>query len=287
MMTDFFTNTPLSAVLNRPHFIVIGNPIAHSKSPVLHTAFARQAGIDICYNLQYCPNNFDSFLAVVEAFFKGGGTGANVTVPFKQMAFDICEQFGTLSIYAKNAGAVNTLAIKDGKLFGDNTDGRGLVMDLQHKGVDLTDKTVVILGAGGASRGAILPILQSQVARLHIANRTPQKAFELVQSFANNTNNKQTLSFSSLDDLPQNIDVIINATSIGLSDDKLPFDKQTTADVAYDMMYGKPSFFLDFFDKKGARCFDGLGMLICQGAKSFHLWTDKQVDLANLTNPFN
>lgn len=158
------------------------------------------------------------------------------------MAFDICEQFGTLSIYAKNAGAVNTLAIKDGKLFGDNTDGRGLVMDLQHKGVDLTDKTVVILGAGGASRGAILPILQSQVARLHIANRTPQKAFELVQSFANNTSSKQTLSFSSLDDLPQNIDVIINATSIGLSDDKLPFDEQTTADVAYDMIYGKPSF---------------------------------------------
>lgn len=111
------------------HFIVIGNPISHSKSPAIHTAFARSVGLDISYNRQFCPDDFGSFKAVIEAFFHGGGVGANVTLPFKEMAFDICQEVGTLSEYAKNAGAVNTLAIKDGKLYGDNTDGRGLVAD--------------------------------------------------------------------------------------------------------------------------------------------------------------
>lgn len=260
----------------RYHCMVIGNPIAHSKSPDLHQAFAKQTGITLSYQRQYCPNDVDSFTAVIEAFFAGGGTGANVTVPFKEMAFALCQQRGELSEYARLAGAVNTLAIKAGKLYGDNTDGRGLVADLLSQGVRLKDANVAILGAGGATRGAILPLLDAQVKSLHIANRTVEKAENLTRLF-----DTDKLTFSSLTDLPNAIDVIINATSIGLSGDRLPFAKDMTVDFAYDMMYGKPSAFLDFFKAKHAKTSDGLGMLVNQGALSFALWTGKQVDLTN------
>lgn len=263
------------------HCIVIGNPIAHSKSPDLHQAFAKQIGIALSYQRQYCPNDVDSFTAVVEAFFAGGGTGANVTVPFKEMAFELCQHHGQLSEYARLAGAVNTLAIKDGKLYGDNTDGRGLVADLLAQGVKLQDAKVAILGAGGATRGAILPLLGADIKSLHIANRTVAKAQALTDLFETDR-----LSFSSLTDLPQHFDVIINATSIGLSGERLPFDDDLTAGFAYDMMYGKPSAFLDFFKAKNVTTSDGLGMLIHQGALSFELWTGKKVDLIKLGNPF-
>lgn len=268
------------------HCIVIGNPIAHSKSPELHQAFATQTGVKLSYRRQYCPNDAESFMAVVEAFFAGGGIGANVTVPFKEIAFALCQQRGQLSEYARQAGAVNTLAIKDGKWYGDNTDGRGLVADLLSQGVTLKDANVAILGAGGATRGAILPILNTNVKSLHIANRTVEKAENLTKLF-----DTDKLTFSSLTDLPKNIDVIINATSIALngeksSGEKLPFEDSLTADFAYDMMYGKPSAFLDFFTAKNTETSDGLGMLINQGALSFELWTGKKVDMAELGNPF-
>lgn len=262
------------------HFIVIGNPISHSKSPDLHAAFAQQVGIDICYNRQFCPNDFESFKAVVEAFFGGGGVGANVTVPFKEMAWQLCQ--GHISQYAQAAKAVNTLFIKDNKLYGDNTDGRGLVNDLQQKGVALKGKTLVILGAGGAARGAVLPLLQADVAHLHIANRTIQKACELACLFNNIKTNTQQITYSDLASLPRDIDVIINATSIGLSNERLSFDCTINAKVAYDMMYGRPSAFLAFFDKQNSQCFDGLGMLIHQGKLSFEMWTQKAVDLRGL-----
>lgn len=282
------------------HCIVIGNPIAHSKSPELHRAFARQTGVNLSYEKLLCPNDKASFTAVVEAFFAGLAgkgvldehrldkqRGCNVTVPFKEMAFDLVKERGELSEFADVAGAVNTLAIKNGKLYGDNTDGRGLVADLLAKGVILQGKNVVILGAGGATRGAILPLLQAGINSLHIANRTVAKAENLVnlmqgfdEKFA------QKLHFSSLETLPNDFDVIINATSIGLSGETLPFSPELRADFAYDMMYGTPSAFLDFFSKKGVKTANGLGMLIHQGALSFTLWTGQTVDLANLGNPF-
>ncbi|MFW2177265.1 MULTISPECIES: shikimate dehydrogenase [unclassified Moraxella] len=273
----------ISDMLSNPHYhcMVIGNPIAHSKSPELHQAFAKQTGVSLSYQRQLCPNDEASFVAVVEAFFAGGGTGMNVTVPFKEMAYELVNQRGELSEYAKLAGAVNTLAIKDGKLYGDNTDGRGLVADLLAKGVVLDGKNVAILGAGGATRGAILPLLQANIQSLHIANRTVEKAETLAKLFDN-----KKVTFSSLADLPKNFDVVINATSIGLSGDSLPFNADLTADFAYDMMYGKPSAFLDFFRAKNVKTADGLGMLINQGALSFELWTGKQVDLEALGNPF-
>ena len=260
------------------HCIVIGNPIAHSKSPELHQAFAKQTGIELSYQRQLCPNDVDSFTAVVDAFFAGGGTGANVTVPFKEMAFALCQSRGELSKFAQLAGAVNTLAIKDGKLYGDNTDGRGLVADLQSQGAVLQGAAVAIVGAGGATRGAILPLLDAGVASLHIANRTVSRAKSLTQLF-----DTDKLTFSSLTDIPNQFDVIINATSIGLSGEKLPFSETLTAGFAYDMMYGKPSAFLDFFNTKNAKTSDGLGMLINQGALSFELWTGQKVDLTDFT----
>lgn len=263
------------------HCIVIGNPIAHSKSPELHQAFATQTGVKLSYRRQYCPNDAESFTAVVEAFFAGGGTGANVTVPFKEIAFALCQQRGQLSKYARQAGAVNTLASKDGQWYGDNTDGRGLVADLLSQGVTLKDANVAILGAGGATRGAILPILNANVKSLHIANRTVEKAENLTKLF-----DTDKLTFSSLTDLPKQVDIIINATSIGLSGEPLPFSDALTANFAYDMMYGKPSAFLDFFNAKHITTSDGLGMLIHQGALSFELWTGKKVDMAELGNPF-
>ena len=271
------------------HCIVVGNPIAHSKSPELHEAFAKQTGVSLSYQRQLCPNNHESFVAVLEAFFAGGGIGANVTVPFKEMAFDVVNARGELSEFAQFAGAVNTLTSKNGKLYGDNTDGRGLVADLLAKGVALQGKSVAILGAGGATRGAILPLLQAG-ATITIFNRTLDKAETLVKQVlaSTQTHLPQSLAAKPLnsDNLTGKFDVIINATSIGLSAENLPFSPDFTADFAYDMMYGKPSQFLDFFHQKGIKTADGLGMLINQGALSFELWTGKKVDLAKLGNPF-
>lgn len=268
------------------HCIVIGNPIAHSKSPELHTAFARQVGIELSYQKLLCPNDHQSFIAVVEAFFAGNGTGANVTVPFKEMAFGLVHERGELSEYAKVAEAVNTLGIKNGKLYGDNTDGRGLVADLLAKRVNLHGAKVAILGAGGATRGAILPLLQAG-AHITIFNRTLEKAQNLAQLFTPLKHPQQTLAAEKMTDLTGVFDVIINATSAGTTGQSLDLaNTDITANVAYDMMYGKTTEFLTHFNHKNAICYDGLGMLIHQGALSFELWTGQKVDLAKLGNPF-
>lgn len=289
---------------------VIGNPIAHSKSPELHQAFARQTGVNLSYEKLLCPNDKNSFVAVVEAFFAGGGIGLNVTVPFKEMAFELCQSRGELSKYAEVAGAVNTLAIKNDKLYGDNTDGRGLVADLLSKGISFGEKLiqnvdkstknlpiytnvgkhVVILGAGGATRGAILPLLQAG-ANLIIFNRTLAKAENLVKLFMPfKIRPNQTLVAEKLDsqNLTGVFDIIINATSAGTTGQRLNLgESDVIAWTAYDMMYGKETEFLQYFQGfSNTQCFDGLGMLIHQGALSFELWTGKKVDLERLKNPF-
>lgn len=267
------------------HFMVVGNPVAHSKSPMLHQAFAKQVGLNIAYHRQFCADDFCNFLAVVESFFNGGGNGMNVTVPFKEKAFDLCEAVGELSEFARTAGAVNTLAIKNGKLYGDNTDGRGLVADLLSKGVVLADKNIAILGAGGATRGAILPLLQAG-ANVTIFNRTLQKAEQLVAIFSPfKTDDKQILTAKALNpqDLTGYFDVIINATSAGTTGQSLNLAQtDISTDVAYDMMYGKQTEFLEHFNNQ-AVCYDGLGMLINQGALSFELWTGEKVNLQSIS----
>ncbi|UNU74193.1 shikimate dehydrogenase [Moraxella nasovis] len=263
------------------HFIVIGNPISHSKSPDIHHAFADSLGKSIRYSREFCPDNFDSFCAVVSAFFHGGGTGANVTLPFKEMAFKLCQDTGMLSDHAKAAGAVNTLSMQDGKLYGDNTDGRGLVSDLQSQGINLQDKTVAIIGAGGATRGAILPLIE-QGAKLHIFNRTLSKATSLVADFKSSADTLCAYELSKLSTGTHHFDVIINATSATTHSQTLALSQSLSADFAYDMMYGKPSEFLEHFKQRGAKLSDGYGMLIHQAALSFALWTNCQVSQSTL-----
>ncbi len=290
--------------INPLHFVVIGNPIAHSKSPDIHQAFAKQVGLDICYARQFCPDDKESFTAVVESFFNGGGVGANVTVPFKQMAYQLCvdecideymseeKSSNRLTPHAQLAGAVNTLYIQDGQIHGHNTDGMGLVNHLQRLGWELMGKKVAIIGAGGASRGVILPLLSAGVKQIHIANRTLSKAEKLIADCQAQAGNlptemaelfkEDTLSCGSIEELTRHYDVIINATSIGLSGDKLPLSAELSADCAYDMMYGRELPFLQYFQAKGAKTSDGYGMLLGQAVLSFELWTGTVVDVERL-----
>ncbi|WP_201587631.1 shikimate dehydrogenase [Psychrobacter jeotgali] len=267
------------------HFIVIGNPIAHSKSPQIHQVFADQIGLDIRYQRQYCPNDAASFTAVVEAFFGGGGIGANVTVPFKQVAYDLCQERGALSEHASVAGAVNTLLVKDGVLYGDNTDGQGLVNHIVSLGWPLKNARVALIGAGGAARGVVLPLIQAGIGALTIANRTLSKADTLVAelSAASNEINQHSITTCATADLTGDFDLIINATSIGLTDATLPLADNLQAQHAYDMMYGRPLPFLQHFKERGAQASDGYGMLIGQAALSFKRWTGQAIDVTQAT----
>ncbi|PKH64663.1 shikimate dehydrogenase [Psychrobacter sp. 4Dc] len=281
------------------HFIVIGNPIAHSKSPEIHEQFAIQAGIDISYQRQYCPDDAASFTAVVEAFFCGGGVGANVTVPFKQVAYDCCAARGGLSEHAKTAGAVNTLMLNKAllesgvpiteALYGDNTDGQGLINHIMSMEWPLTDARVALIGAGGAARGVILPLFEAGINSLTIANRTVSKAADLVNelSAASSIIDDQNIEVCATNELSGAFDIIINATSIGLSDDTLPLDDVLNCQYAYDMMYGRPLPFLQHFAARGAQTSEGYGMLIGQAALSFERWTGHTIDVAQVTTALN
>ena len=278
------------------HFIVIGNPIAHSKSPEIHEQFATQSGIDISYQRQYCPDDTASFIAVIEAFFNGGGVGANVTVPFKQIAYDCCTARGGLSEHAKTAGAVNTLLINKSLLqkgvsisdaiYGDNTDGQGLINHITSLGWPLADARVALIGAGGAARGVILPLIESGIDTLTIANRTVSKAIDLAGelSAASSVINAQQIETCATSDLVGDFDIIINATSIGLSGDTLPLHDSLSCHYAYDMMYGRPLPFLQHFAARDAQTSEGYGMLIGQAALSFERWTGHTVDVTKATN---
>ncbi|OLF37537.1 MULTISPECIES: shikimate dehydrogenase [unclassified Psychrobacter] len=274
------------------HFIVIGNPIAHSKSPEIHQTFAAQVGIDISYRRQYCPDDVASFDAVVAAFFNGGGVGANVTVPFKQLAYALCKSQGRLSEHARVAGAVNTLLLtgdgspKDKTLYGDNTDGQGLVNHITSLGWTLTNARIAIIGAGGAARGVILPLIQAGIGQLTLANRTLSKAQVLVDelSAASNTINEHAVETCATTELTGTFDLIINATSIGLSGDTLPIAEDLNCHYAYDMMYGRALPFLQHFAARGAQTSDGYGMLIGQAALSFERWTAHTIDVTQATS---
>ncbi|QOD12888.1 shikimate dehydrogenase [Psychrobacter sp. 28M-43] len=281
------------------HFIVIGNPIAHSKSPEIHKQFAIQAGIDISYQRQYCPDDAASFTAVVEAFFCGGGMGANVTVPFKQVAYDCCAARGGLSEHAKTAGAVNTLLLNKTllesgvpiteALYGDNTDGQGLINHIMSMDWPLTDARMALIGAGGAARGVILPLFEAGIGSLTIANRTLSKAADLVNelSAASSIIDNQNIEVCATNELSGAFDIVINATSIGLSGDTLPLDDALNCQYAYDMMYGRPLPFLQHFAARGAQTSEGYGMLIGQAALSFERWTGHTIDVAQATTALN
>ena len=263
-------------------YAVMGNPIAHSKSPRIHSLFAEQTGQALEYSaILVEPGNFAT--AVAE-FRSEGGNGLNITVPFKEEAWALA---GRRSDRAERAGAVNTLLlIESGKHFGDNTDGAGLVRDLMaNHGATLTGKKLLLVGAGGAARGVIAPLLSENPELLVIANRTPEKAVVLARNFCDLGHTEG----SSLYELEgQGFDIIINATAASLSGEvpALPASVVTTKSWCYDMMYAdKPTAFMEWATERGAsRVMDGLGMLVEQAAESFFLWRGVRPDTAPVIN---
>ena len=252
-------------------YCVFGNPIAHSKSPAIHAAFAQQTGQAISYERRLAP--LDGFALAARSFAAEGGRGANVTVPFK---LDGCALATILTPRAKAAGAVNTLSFDGDAIVGDNTDGAGLVADIvRNAGVALAGKRILLLGAGGAARGVVLPLLEQGPQAIVIANRTVATAEALVTQFADAVPHDSQLQACGFEQARGSFDVIINATSASLAGDLPPvppgvFGAQT---LALDMMYGaRPTVFMDFAASHGAQVRDGLGMLVEQAAEAFYVW---------------
>ncbi|HRP23738.1 shikimate dehydrogenase [Thauera sp.] len=261
-------------------YAVVGNPIAHSRSPQIHAAFARQTGQALRYDALLAP--VDGFARTVADFRARGGRGLNVTVPFKLEAFALATR---RTPRAEMAGAVNTLAFEADAILGDNTDGAGLVRDLEgNLGFALAGCRILLLGAGGACRGALLPLLASQPAALTIANRSVAKAAALAALFAPEAG-AASLDACGFDALAgRRFDLVINATSASLSGALPPLPPGLYAEgaLAYDMMYGRGDtpFMAAARADGAARIADGLGMLVEQAAESFALWRGVRPDTA-------
>jgi shikimate dehydrogenase len=271
-------------------YAVAGNPISHSKSPAIHQRFAEQSNQKMYYGR--LQPELSEFKTAAQAFFAAGGKGMNVTVPFKLDAQALAD---VLTPRAQLAGAVNTLRIEDGKIFGDNTDGAGLVRDLLAQGIGIQGSRILLLGAGGASRGVLGPLLEQSPAELIIANRSNAKANELVQLFSDLAISLkvvlQAVTLSELEDASKTrspFDLIINATAAGLADAS-PISDVAASNIfipksfAYDMVYGKTTMFMQQALHRGARVSDGLGMLVEQAADAFLIWRGDQ--LADAIDP--
>lgn len=253
-------------------YAVVGHPISHSKSPRIHSLFAAQTGEAVEYTAIQAP--LDGFAVTVNDFFDNGGGGLNVTVPFKEQAWALADQ---RTGRAERAGAANTLYRNEsGQLVADNTDGVGLVNDLVHNlGIGLAGRRILVLGAGGAVRGVLGPVLARRPVELVIANRTLAKARALADLFADVAGDCQ-LTVAPFDELQGHFDVIINGTSASLQDDLPPVPAAIVmADtVIYDMMYSAEvtTFNQWALDQGASQVFDGLGMLVEQAAEAFYVW---------------
>jgi shikimate dehydrogenase len=263
-------------------YAVIGNPVAHSKSPQIHEVFARGTGHALSYERLLAPR--DEFAATVRAFALDGGQGLNVTAPFKIEAFALAAEH---SSRAKLSGAVNTLK-RDGETwFGDNTDGPGLVRDLTHNlGVALAARDVLVLGAGGAARGIMSSVLAERPRSVTVCNRTFAKAAAIAEAFATHG---PVAAAAPATLAGRTFDVVINATSAGLVDaspPSWPAAGVVSGAFGYDMIYADtPTVFLRWAQANGAtRTADGLGMLIEQAAESFFLWRGVRPDTAPVFN---
>ncbi|TDR51439.1 shikimate dehydrogenase [Halomonas ventosae] len=256
-------------------YCVFGHPVGHSKSPAIHAAFADQTGDDIEYVAIEAP--LDDFAGAWRRFVAEGGRGANVTVPFKEAAFRLCD---TLSERARRSGAVNTLILGgNGLTYGDTTDGVGLVRDLERHGVALAGARILVLGAGGAVRGVLEPLLAEGPASLFVANRTAAKAEALAADFRD----LGEIAGGGFEVVEGPYDLVINGTSASLAGDlpPLPDDLFAPGATAHDMMYGaEPTVFLRWAAECGARTVDGLGMLVEQAAESFFQWRGRRPDTA-------
>jgi shikimate dehydrogenase len=252
-------------------YAVIGHPVSHSRSPFIHERFAQQVGHAIHYSrIDASPAEFKT---VVQDFFEHGGKGLNVTLPHKQVAMDLVAE---LTPRAARAAAVNTLALRaDGTLLGDNTDGLGLARDLVYNhGVSLAGRLILLLGAGGAARGVVMPLLGQRPRELVIANRTPERAQEIAALFGEADGIVRGCGFEALTDGPY--DIVINATSTSLTGAALPLPPGVvdTRSFCYDMGYGRDdTAFVRWARERGCvRTAMGLGMLVEQAAESFYLW---------------
>lgn len=267
-------------------YAVIGNPIAHSRSPLIHAEFAKQTGQDMRYEALLAP--LDGFTDTVNAFRKQGGRGMNVTLPFKLQAFALATE---KSPRALDAEAVNVFKFSSDSIFGDNTDGVGLTRDItQNLGISIRDKRILLIGAGGAARGVIFPLLQEGPAGLTIANRTIEKARQLITRYLQVSFFKRThLAASAFAELVgHSFDIVINASSASISGATLPLPMDIFArgSLGYEMMYGKEGTpFLKFARNDGAaKTCDGLGMLVEQAAESFFLWRGIRPDTRFVLN---
>lgn len=257
----------------RDHYAVIGNPVQHSKSPQIHAMFAAQTGQHIDYGRVLAA--IDGFSSTIHSLREQGYRGANVTVPFKLEAFALSDQ---LSERAHDAGAVNTLIFNEHGITGDNTDGAGLVRDIQHNlQRPLQGQRILLIGAGGAAEGVLNPLLEQQPQLLVIANRTLDKALRMIRRVEERGDLRyvsvNAQAFEAL--AGQTFDIVINATSTGLSDSQLPLPEQLFAPgaLAYDMMYGRETPFMIYARQEGAAMIaDGLGMLVEQAAEAFFVW---------------
>ena len=256
----------------KKHFAVIGNPIHHSLSPQIHSLFAKEAGLHIDYEAVLSP--LDEFKNTIHKLITQKLSGANVTLPFKKEAYELASQN---SNHAKIAEAVNTLEFKNDEIIGHNTDGIGLVRDLeQNLNIDLKSKKILLIGAGGAAEGVIYSMLEKKPSELILTNRTIEKS--------NVIQNKMDVHAKSFDvnlnvieiaKCPhQYFDVIINATSAGLNNTELGIDHKVfhEGSLAYEMVYGKETFFIEQAQSQGSKTSDGLGMLVEQAAEAFFIW---------------
>ncbi len=263
----------------RRHFAVMGNPVAHSKSPIIHQQFAQQFGIQLDYErIQVDMGGFDQ---AVSHFAAQGGAGLNITLPFKVEAWQLCQRPGNgLSTRSQISESVNTLKFDDdGSVQGDNTDGVGLARDIQaNLGYQLVQKNILIVGAGGAVRGVLEPLLGCQPRQITVVNRTPHKAMALARRF--NQAGFGNVYGGGLNQATEVFDIVINGTAASLAG-ALPDISSNcigAETLAYDMMYGQePTLFMKWAMDQGAtQASDGLGMLVEQAAESFSIWHGRQ-----------
>jgi shikimate dehydrogenase len=277
------SSTPTANQATGQRFAVIGHPIKHSRSPSIHQQFAAQLHIALTYERLEAP--LDAFAQTVTQFFSSGGRVLNVTVPFKLEAWELARAH--LSPRARHAQAVNTLWIQNGALHGCNTDGVGLVADLTRLGIRCEGARILLVGAGGAVRGVLGPLLETGCKQLHVVNRTVDRAQALVSEWhATGPSTQKTLSAGSLTDAehPEKWDVVVNASASSLAGEApaLPSGLYAPGAWAYDMMYAaQPTAFMAQANADGAaHLSDGLGMLVGQAAESFYLWHGKRPDVA-------
>jgi shikimate dehydrogenase len=255
-------------------FAVLGHPISHSLSPQIHSLFAKEFSIDLEY--QKFDINQDNFLDNIERLAEEGYAGLNITLPLKNNAFQICDEVSERASLCKS---VNTIIFSNNKILGDSTDGRGLVSDLKNKNINIKDKNILLVGAGGAANGVIYDLVQGKPKKILLTNRTFIKAIKM-KDYWKKFSDKHRVIIESIElkySHKINIDLIINATSASITSNNSPITAATfnflnIEGACYDMMYGTETPFMKCASKKTDAVYDGLGMLIEQAAVSFNIW---------------